>query len=724
MNSVNIDFSIKVEELSFSVRTENCLIADGIRVLGDLVTLSERQLMNLPGFGKKCLYEVNDVLKNNGLSLNMKTEEINKLDETDNYLIALECINTEEAIKNTPYIFDIHNRDIRFMHPELQLIRGLDDKSHGDCLLELLSRKREYEPINIFLDNFDLVMNEYLEMPLEGQLAYILDFLGNIGKDSMRRTAIAERLGFFGNVVTLEEAGEILGVTRERIRQIESTTHRRIRLYLSSERYQAFVPKLDASIRLITAESPIILEDIPIKLKEAGLSELDFSFKAIESVSLIYGRDIDFEIMERRGFKWVVRKSDDPEKYITALKAATAVCQSFGMVQLDSIYEYMTEKMNYDLERKKLSSLFSKSNFVALGEGWYFDPTIGGINSRFLNSLKKMLYCHPSLHVNEIRDGFKRVCARRKLPIAKEWFWPMPPKRIISSYFKHIDDSSQLLREIREIAVETAGIPVKEFSKTFIGNETNLNWIDKYIRAKRKYSSILNRNKSKIIAMQTKLAELSTELHFKINEDEIVSTTKGIELSDLGDYGNENMQIMKSIIEEENSKIIERSDFRKKAEAKGIKLSSFEVEVTYAPWLKQFGHSIWGIRGSDPKAIDIEMKRYQKRSEQRNREKNIHGYDDEGMYFMVSRIQTTVNYVITIPFKYIKNLGQRYLIKDTNGRSYGDIKMTSKKNAFIGLNKALTRVHADIDDIIKLQFNNQTEEVTLEILPEEYYQSE
>ena len=37
MNSVNIDFSIKVEELSFSVRTENCLIADGIRVLGDLV---------------------------------------------------------------------------------------------------------------------------------------------------------------------------------------------------------------------------------------------------------------------------------------------------------------------------------------------------------------------------------------------------------------------------------------------------------------------------------------------------------------------------------------------------------------------------------------------------------------------------------------------------------------------------------------------------------------
>ena len=86
-------------------------------------------------------------------------------------------------------------------------------------------------------------------------------------------------------------------------------------------------------------------------------------------------------------------------------------------------------------------------------------------------------------------------------------------QKIIIAY---MDEIKRLEGEIREIVVETAGVPMDEFRKTFIGNETKLTWVDKYIRAKRKYSSILNRNKSKIIANQKKLAKLEASSHIDI----------------------------------------------------------------------------------------------------------------------------------------------------------------------------------------------------------------
>ena len=60
-------------------------------------------------------------------------------------------------------------------------------------------------------------------------------------------------------------------------------------------------------------------------------------------------------------------------------------------------------------------------------------------------------------------------------------------QKIIIAY---MDEVKRLEGEIREIVVETAGVPMDEFRKTFIGNETKLTWIDKYIRAKRKLSLI------------------------------------------------------------------------------------------------------------------------------------------------------------------------------------------------------------------------------------------
>ena len=86
-------------------------------------------------------------------------------------------------------------------------------------------------------------------------------------------------------------------------------------------------------------------------------------------------------------------------------------------------------------------------------------------------------------------------------------------QRIITTY---MDEVKRFEKEIRGLVVNKAGLPMDEFRKTFIGNETKLTWIDKYIRAKRKYSSKLNKNKTKIVANQKRLAKLEESSYLTI----------------------------------------------------------------------------------------------------------------------------------------------------------------------------------------------------------------
>ena len=59
----------RIEELDFSVRTYNCLKKANVMTIGELVTRSEGDLMQIRNFGKKSLKEVKEKLQSFGLSL-------------------------------------------------------------------------------------------------------------------------------------------------------------------------------------------------------------------------------------------------------------------------------------------------------------------------------------------------------------------------------------------------------------------------------------------------------------------------------------------------------------------------------------------------------------------------------------------------------------------------------------------------------------------------------
>ncbi|AOU98682.1 DNA-directed RNA polymerase subunit alpha [Acidihalobacter yilgarnensis] len=63
-----------VDELELTVRSANCLKAENIFFIGDLIQKTEVELLKTPNLGKKSLTEIKDVLAQHGLSLGMKLD--------------------------------------------------------------------------------------------------------------------------------------------------------------------------------------------------------------------------------------------------------------------------------------------------------------------------------------------------------------------------------------------------------------------------------------------------------------------------------------------------------------------------------------------------------------------------------------------------------------------------------------------------------------------------
>jgi len=63
-----------VDDLELTVRSANCLKAENIYYIGDLIQRTEVELLKTPNLGKKSLTEIKDVLASHGLSLGVRLE--------------------------------------------------------------------------------------------------------------------------------------------------------------------------------------------------------------------------------------------------------------------------------------------------------------------------------------------------------------------------------------------------------------------------------------------------------------------------------------------------------------------------------------------------------------------------------------------------------------------------------------------------------------------------
>ena len=65
---------LPVDDLELTVRSANCLKAEDIYYIGDLIQRTETELLKTPNLGRKSLTEIKEVLAAKGLTLGSKLE--------------------------------------------------------------------------------------------------------------------------------------------------------------------------------------------------------------------------------------------------------------------------------------------------------------------------------------------------------------------------------------------------------------------------------------------------------------------------------------------------------------------------------------------------------------------------------------------------------------------------------------------------------------------------
>jgi RNA polymerase primary sigma factor len=204
---------------------------------------------------------------------------------------------------------------------------------------------------------------------------------------------------------------------------------------------------------------------------------------------------------------------------------------------------------------------------------------------QYLNALDKLGSKDPK--TLKIR---KKICSElMELKLAPKMF-----DQLIDNLRQHVTEVRLLEREIMFLCIKQAGMPRKDFISTFPKNETSTRWLDKHIKAKKRYSAPLAKFKDEIERRQNKLKDLEGLFHVLISEikeinrevsigeakarrakKEMVEANLRLVISIAKKYTNRGLQFL-DLIQEGNiglMKAVDKFEYRR-----GYKFS------TYATW--------------------------------------------------------------------------------------------------------------------------------------------
>lgn len=221
--------------------------------------------------------------------------------------------------------------------------------------------------------------------------------------------AIAMRVGTQGDVATLDEAGQAVGVTRERFRQVMAKIEPQLKgnaVFRAREIAEALV-----------AQSPV-QEPIGLGLASSGLSRPTLTGKAFLNILKLIGTSstdlvgTDLVLVEA----WLVEKSEVPMMKSVAM--ASRHTSSYGMTTVEEIRQALASPNN-PLDAEDIRRVLKKeSNIKWAGEWLWVEKNNDGLHSnRLVNTARSILSVNSPQTVKSIHEGARRMWRFRALDV-------------------------------------------------------------------------------------------------------------------------------------------------------------------------------------------------------------------------------------------------------------------------------------------------------------------
>ncbi|MFI1997012.1 hypothetical protein [Actinoplanes sp. NPDC020271] len=233
--------------------------------------------------------------------------------------------------------------------------------------------------------------------------------------------AIAMRVGTKGGVATLDEAAEVTGVTRERVRQIMTKVEAQLK--------GVTIPRAQEIAETLVARSPVP-EPVGGMLARLGMTRPTLTGKAFLNILKLTGTSattlVGTDLV--RVDDWLVEESEVP--VMKAVFMANKHTSAYGMTTPEEIRQALASPDN-PLDVADIWRVLKREANIKWADEWLWveKENDGPHANRLVNTARSILSVNSPQTVASLHDGARRVWRFRKLDV-------LPPTAAMKVFFE------------------------------------------------------------------------------------------------------------------------------------------------------------------------------------------------------------------------------------------------------------------------------------------------
>lgn len=345
VEALPLEMLLRVSDVSLSVRARRCLEKLGVHHVGDLVSLTPADLLQVPNCGRTTIREIKAALSSLGLSLAMQVPVWTQIDAPD---LARQHATTLMGLrrKRSATLYAVDSS------------RGLGQEVRSALVAVLKTADLAKVELWIGLDDRD--------------------------------------------APTLQEVGEVADVTRERIRQIVEKARTKIAAA------DLKMSRLRSAVRLLE-DAPVLLESTAASLiQSGGLSEATISTRGLLRAAEFFGVATRAQLA-RIGGKGFVGTPEALAAVKVVLRMGRRAVEQWGCSTVDDICAQLNSEGSAAIPPSAVKeALMTQPGFRWLDEptGWFWLADIP--RNRVLSKIDKILATAPRVDLSALRAGIAR----------------------------------------------------------------------------------------------------------------------------------------------------------------------------------------------------------------------------------------------------------------------------------------------------------------------------